>query len=191
MNRNRDNRIGTAMLAALVLLLMQIGGLQAQPFVQLHTTSGGMYACEGLPMAVVAFPAQGFKGQGRWLVSHPDVLKTEGNVVALQPKQAGTSIQLTYELRLNDGTALDTTITLAARPTAHVAIEQQGDRLVVVGKDGHPAPTVYQWVENGEIVETYANTSYKNPKDGHIYTVVVEDNIGCVDVNVVEIHNIR
>lgn len=142
-------------------------------------------------MAVVAFPAQGFKGQGRWLVSHPDVLKTEGNVVALQPKQAGSTIQLTYELRLNDGTVLDTTITLAARPTAHVAIEQQGDRLVVVGKDGHPAPTVYQWVEHGKIVEKYAGTFYKEPKEGIIYTVMVKDDTGCVDVNEIVFHNTK
>lgn len=151
----------------------------AQPFVQLHTTSGGMYACEGLPMAVVAFPNMQLKGQGRWVANHPDVLKVEGNVVALQPKQAGTSIQLTYELRLNDGTVLDTTITLAARPTAHVAIEQQGDRLVVVGKDGHSAPTVYQWLVNGKIVLDHRNAPFEHPQKDSYYSVRVKDDREC------------
>lgn len=152
----------------------------AQPFVQLHTTSGGMYACEGLPMAVVAFPNMQLKGQeGRWVASHPDVLKVEGNVVALQPKQAGTSIQLTYELRLNDGTVLDTTITLTAHPTAHVAIEQHGDRLVVVGKDGHPAPRVYQWLVNGKIVLDHRNAPFEQPQKDSYYSLSVLNDSGC------------
>ena len=163
----------------------------AQPFVEITSTTGGMYACEGLPMAVVAFPNMQLKGQGRWVANHPDVLKVEGNVVALQPKHAGTSIQLTYELRLNDGTKLDTTITLTARTTTHVNIEQQGDKLVVLGKNGHPAPAVYQWVEHGKIVEKYAGTFYKEPKEGIIYTVMVKDDTGCVDVNEIVFHNTK
>lgn len=151
----------------------------AQPFVEITSTTGGMYACEGLPMAVVAFPAQGFKGQGRWLVSHPDVLKTEGNVVALQPKQAGSTIQLTYELRLNDGTKLDTTITLTARTTAKVAIEQQGDRLVVLGKNGHPAPAVYQWRVNGVLTMEYRNAPFEHPEKDKQYSLSVLNNSGC------------
>lgn len=178
-------------IALLILTLMPLlsQNAWAQPFVEIVSSSGGMYACEGLTMAVVAFPAQ--NGQGRWVVNHPDVLKNEGNVLALQPKQAGTSIKLTYELRLHNGTVLDTTITLTTKPTVKVAIEQQGDRLVVVGKEGHPAPTIYQWVENGIIVEKDAGTFYKNPKDGVTYTVTVGNNTGCVDVNVVVFHKIR
>ena len=178
MYRNIGKRT-TAGLLALALLLLQAGALGAQPFVQLHTTSGGMYACEGLPMAVVAFPNLKLKGQGRWVASHPDVLKVEGNVVALQPKQAGTSIQLTYELRLNDGTVLDSTITLAARTTAKVAIEQQGDRLVVVGKDGHPAPRVYQWLVNGKIVLDHRNAPFEHPQKDSYYSLSVLNDSGC------------
>lgn len=149
----------------------------AQPFVQLHTTSGGMYACEGLPMAVVAFPNMQLKGQGRWVANHPDVLKVEGNVVALQPKQAGTSIQLTYELRLNDGTVLDTTITLAARPTAHVAIEQQGDRLVVVGKD----VSNYHWLVNGVRTSDNYSAPYVHPESGKHYSVKESNSNVCLN----------
>ena len=130
-------------------------------------------------MAVVAFPAQGFKGQGRWVANHPDVLKTEGNVVALQPKQAGSTIQLTYELRLNDGTKLDTTITLTARTTTHVNIEQQGDKLVVVGKDGHPAPAVYQWRVNGKIVLDHRNAPFEHPQKDSYYSLSVLNDSGC------------
>ena len=153
----------------------------AQPFVELHSTSGGMYACEGLPIAVVAFPNQQLKGQGRWVANHPDVLKIEGNVVALLPKQAGSNIQLTYELRLNDGTVLDTTIALAARPTAHVAIEQQGNRLVVVGKDGHPAPRVYQWLVNGVLTRDYYSVPFGHPESGKHYSVKESNSNVCLN----------
>lgn len=153
----------------------------AQPFVEITSTTGGMYACEGLPMAVVAFPNMQLKGQGRWVANHPDVLKVEGNVVALQPKQAGTSIQLTYELRLNDGTKLDTTITLTARTTTHVDIEQQGDRLVVVGKDGHPAPAVYQWRVNGVLTRDYYSVPFGHPESGKHYSVKESNSNVCLN----------
>lgn len=180
MYRNIGKRT-TAGLLALALLLLQAGALGAQPFVEITSTTGGMYACEGLPMAVVAFPAQGFKGQGRWVVSHPDVLKTDGNVVALQPKQAGSTIQLTYELRLNDGTKLDTTITLTARTTTHVDIEQQGDKLVVLGKNGHPAPAVYQWRVNGVLTRDYYSVPFDHPESGKHYSVKESNSNVCLN----------
>lgn len=170
------------MLAALVLLLMQVGGLQAQPFVEIISTTGGSYACEGMTVSFIATPL--VDGQGRWVTNTADSrVRVRDMALSIHSPKEGEQFRLAYEFVQSNGNRRDTAFTVVVRPTTVVEIEQQGNRLVVVGKNGQPVPTVYQWRVDGKLCNDYRNAPFGNPKEGSTYSLSATVQNGCVSVN--------
>lgn len=152
----------------------------AQPFVEITSTTGGMYACEGMTTSFIATPL--VDGYGRWVVNS-DWARVKGDVVSVRSVKEGAKIQLAYEFSLSNGTKWDTTFTVEVRPTTVVEVEQQGNRLVPVGKDGKPAPTEYQWRVDGKLSNEYRNVPFENPTIGAGYSLTMHLQSECAIVS--------
>lgn len=150
----------------------------AQPFVEILSTTGGSYACEGMTVSFVVTPL--VEGQGRWVANTTDPrVRVCDMALSIYSPKVGEQFKLAYEFVESNGKRRDTAFAVVVRPTTIVEVEQQGNRLVVVGKNGHPAPTVYQWRVDGKLCNDYRNVPFENPKEGSVYSLIVSDSGDC------------
>lgn len=156
----------------------------AQPFVEIMSITGGSYACEGMTVSFVATPL--VEGQGRWVANTTDSrVRVRDMALSIYSPKVGEQFKLAYEFVQSNGNRRDTAFTVVVRPTTIVEVEQQGNRLVVVGKNGQPAPTVYCWQVDGKPSNDYRNAPFENPKDGSAYSLSATVQNGCVSVNAI------
>ena len=176
-------------IALLILTLFPLlsQSIWAQPFVEIVSASGGMYACDDMAAVFIATPL--VEGQGRWIANISDSrVKIDDATISIRSPKKGERFNLTYEFVQSNGTKRDTMFNIEVRSSVVIKVEQQGNRIVPVLRCGASMPSEYRWLVNGKSSNEFKNSPFETPTDRSAYYLVVDNQNGCTFVSGIVYH---
>lgn len=169
-------KLYTTTIIAIIIFMSYVQVYAQESFVNFTTTNQSYTVCQGGTIGVIASLTPRYENLTTFTWLENDAVREVRNEIAIVNTQTAGEKILTFSLKLNEETTLDTTITISVQPKPDVLLQFDGQKINTVVKSNFDIETC-TWVRNGELLEV-TQQSIKNPEQGK-YRVVVTNSNGC------------